>query len=381
MAGSIRPKHKGWELTVSQGVDPVTGRRRRVTRFVKGSRREAEKLLAKLVVEVGAGDHAGGSRTVGDLLEMWLDQAARRLSPKTLHDYRMTVDQVLMPELGLVKLDKLRAERLDRLYGQLLVAGPTGRPLSNASVRKVHAMIRAALTQGMKWGWINRNVATLATPPGVQHREIVPPDAATVMLLIDTARTRGDVDLAEFIALAAVIGARRGEMCALKWDDVDAAAGVLHIRRAVVQIENEVILKDTKTHQGRRVALADESVDLFTTRRSRCEARAQSCGVELGDWLFSDSLAHDSPAMPEQMTRRFSRLTVRLGVKVRLHDLRHFAATQALDAGIALPTVSKRLGHRDTTTTANIYAHAVNASDREAAGVLARLIPNEASVS
>ena len=184
-----------------------------------------------------------------------------------------------------------------------------------------------------------------------------------------------------FVRLAATTGARRGEMCALQWDDVDAAAGVLHIRRAVVQIENEVIVKDTKTHQGRRVALADESIELFTTRRARSEARAQSCGVELGAWLFSDSLAHDSPAMPEQMTRRFSRLTVRLGVKVRLHDLRHFAATQALDAGIALPTVSKRLGHRDTTTTANIYAHAVNASDREAACVLARLIPNDRGTS
>ena len=182
-----------------------------MTRFVKGSRREAEKLLAKLVVEVGAGDHAGGSRTVGDLLEMWLGQCARRLSPKTLHDYRMTVDQVLLPELGAIKLDRLRPSMFDRLYERLSVAGPTGRPLSAASIRKVHALIRAALNQGMKWGWVSKNVALLATPPSAHPAEISPPDTAMVLRLVEAARERGDDDLRDFIMIAAVTGARRGE--------------------------------------------------------------------------------------------------------------------------------------------------------------------------
>ena len=88
MAGSIRAKHLGWELAVSAGFDPATGKRRRVLRFVKGSRREAEIALAKLLTEVGFGQHLDSKRTVGDLLDNWIEVIKADLSPKTLHHYQ-----------------------------------------------------------------------------------------------------------------------------------------------------------------------------------------------------------------------------------------------------------------------------------------------------
>lgn len=287
------------------------------------------------------------------------------------------IDLVVVPALGSTRLDRLQPAMLDRLYGQLAAEGPKGRPWSSASIRKVHAVIRAALQQAVKWGWVSRNVATLATPPGVTPPNVRPPTPGDVLRLASEARDRADDDLADFVLLAAVLGARRGELCALQWRDVNRDDKTLEISRAVVQVDGEVIVKSTKTHQGRRIALDPSTVLLFDERRQRCEERASRCGFPLGPWVFSYSVAHDQPASPESMTRHFARHVRRLGVAYRLHDLRHFAATQALDAGVALPTVSKRLGHRDTTTTANIYAHAVSESDRLAATVLARVLAQE----
>ena len=130
MRGFIRPRGDAWELRVYLGQDVITGKKRYACHTVRGSRREAERVLAKMVGDADRGGFARTGATTGELLERWLAHAKADFSPKTVRETRGYMDRDLFPALGDVALDKLRTEDLDRYYRSLLAHGSRGRPLS-----------------------------------------------------------------------------------------------------------------------------------------------------------------------------------------------------------------------------------------------------------
>jgi integrase len=147
----------------------------------------------------------------------------------------------------------------------------------------------------------------------------------------------------------------------------------LLIVRSLFQASGRLVEKDTKTHAARRLALSDDSVALLKEHRRRCAERAEACGVRLSDeaYVFSFDPAGRQPMHPDSVTHRFSRLAKQLGLQTRLHDLRHYAATQLIAGGVDLRTVSGRIGHAGGgATTLRVYTHFQAAPDRRAAEVL-----------
>ena len=141
-----------------------------------------------------------------------------------------------------------------------------------------------------------------------------------------------------------------------------------------------LVEKDTKTHAARRVALDEGTVQLVAAHRERMAARAAMCRVELTDDAFVFSNAGDcsEPWFPDSVSRSFKRLCIAEGLpNARLHDLRHFVASQLLSAGVDVRTVAGRLGHRNAATTLNVYAHFLEQADRSAADVIGRVIAAE----
>jgi integrase len=136
------------------------------------------------------------------------------------------------------------------------------------SVRMIHAVISSALNQAVRWGWIGTNVAERATPPPLRRVAAKPPTPEQVIGLIEAAK-RSRPELGLFLRVAAVSGARRGELIALRWSSVDLVGGSLLIERAMVQVGREAIEKDTKTHQARRLALDAGTVDLLAAHKAR----------------------------------------------------------------------------------------------------------------
>lgn len=140
---------------------------------------------------------------------------------------------------------------------------------------------------------------------------------------------------------------------------------------------NGLVEKDTKTHASRCVALDDEVVAALTAHRDRqldLLALAQVVASP-SSFVFSDALGGATSWYPDSVSRRFRRLCEREAVTgVRLHDLRHFVATQLLSAGVDVRTVAGRLGHRKAATTLNVYAHVLEQSDRQAADIMRRAI-------
>ncbi|MGO9912955.1 MAG: tyrosine-type recombinase/integrase [Acidimicrobiales bacterium] len=378
MRGHLRQRGESWELRVFVGNDPVTGRKKYITRTFRGSKRDAESALSKLVAAASTGGLAAQDTTVGDLVDRWFEMAKSELSPSTAKEYERIITLQLRPALGSVRLARLRPAQLDTLYAKLRAGGGrNGRPLSPASVRQVHAVIRRALSQGVRWGWIESNPAANATPPKVRRSEIVPPDPADVVRLIEAAEMV-DPDLGCFLRLSATTGARRGELCALRWSDIDLDHAAMTISRSLVDNGNgAVIEKDTKTHSVRRIALDSVTVNNINRHLDRAQERAWVCGVEITDrsFVFSRSPAGDIPLVPNDVTGGFMSVRKSMGLEaVRLHDLRHFAATRMLAAGVPVRTVSGRLGHANAATTLGVYGHFLEASDREAAEALGGLL-------
>lgn len=370
MRGSLNewggPGSGKWKLRVYTGRD---GRNRPtyLSRNFTGTRRQAESALSKLVADVErrhAATKHGGS--VGDLLTRWLADIEPTRSPGTMREHRRSVELNILPAIGSVRLDRLTAPHLDDLYRSLLARG-----LSPASVRRHHAILSAALRRAVKWEWLATNPAERASPPGLTSHTATAPSTEAVQRLVAAAQEEDPV-LATAVVLAAVTGARRGELCALRWSDVDWRRRTLTFARSLTVIRQQANEGPTKTHQRRDVAI-DEALGAFISQRQdEQHAYAETVGVELVNdpYLLSRSSDGAMPCLPDGLTHAYSRLAAKIGVGGHFHELRHYAATTSIASGADVRTVAGRLGHADPSTTLRIYSHAVQARDRELAGML-----------
>lgn len=379
MRGHVRERSAGaWELRAYAGRDPLTGRKRYETKTVRASgRREAEKALASFVSRLETSVAADG--TFGELVERWIETASPGWSPANEVTVRRTVSYYLGPLLP-VKLQRVRTADLDAFYAALRDRGGRGgRPLAVSTVRRVHSVVRAALEQGVRWSWLPANPAAKASPGPGEQAEVRPPPPEAVLALLEEAE-RDDQAFAVFLVLAAVTGARRGELVALRWSDVDLEDGTLTISRAIsVGIDGPVERKRPKTRGSmRHIALDEGTVAILVAQRGRLCERARSCGTSLPptSFLFSHEPDGSTPWRPDYVSLKFRRLRKAAGLDdVRLHDLRHFVATTLLGAGVDLRTVAGRLGHSaGGRTTLAVYAHFLQAADRGAAQLLGRLL-------
>lgn len=362
-----------WQIRVSLGRDPETGKYRYVYREVKGGKRVAQRAAPELVTEVEHGRHQyTGHHTVAELLERWMAHiAAQGRAPSTLTRYRSAISYNILPHLGGRRVDKLTGADLDAFYARLSKAG-----LGPLSVRKCHAILSASLNQALKWGWIDRNPIERSTPPGVRSREIVPPTTDEVRLLLEACE-QSNADLACLIYVAVTTGCRRGELCGLRWTDVDLGLGTVVVARSISDADGQIAVKDTKTYSARRLALDPSTVEVLRRHRERVTSRAAVAGVTLpgSAYVWSQDMAAAVPYRPDRITGAFRTLTRRLGLShVTFHALRHFSATTLAGQGVGVRTIAGRLGHANPSLTLRTYAHFLDAADRDAAVAIGLLV-------
>jgi integrase len=374
--GSKRKLKDGvWELRVDLGTDPVTGKRKQSSRTFHGPARAADQALRDLVDQQAPSRSDGVGATFGQLLDQWLEECERlELSPTTLRNYRAQVEHTIRPALGKVQLARLTAKNLDALYGAMKEDGKSAK-----TIRNHHAAISTALHQGVRWGWVRANAAELAKPPRVAHKRVSVPSLNVVRDVIEAADRR-DPRLAPMLMLAALTGMRRGELCALRWSDVDLDSGTIHVNRSVVVVPNGLAEKSTKTDRSRSVALDPVGVAVLSQHRARTTQWMSDAGKEFTPdaFVFSPFVEATTPFRPDNVTSFFIRVRNEVGARtVRLHDLRHFTATQLIGAGVDVRTVAGRLGHSDPSVTLRVYSHALEERDRAAASIMGNLLGSQ----
>jgi integrase len=366
MNGSLRERPPGsgwWELRAYAGRDPETRRPRQVYRSYRGGVRGARRALAELVTEVHQGHHIGTTATLGKLLDEWLDNLERLgRSQTTIETYRMHVEKHIRPALGNCRLDRLTTHDIDRYLGGLAEKG-----LSPSTVRLDHAALSGALTQGVDWGWLKANPAKRAKVKAATTE--APSITVDQLRTLYTAALVEDPDMAVAISLGAITGARRGELCGLRWEDLDRDRACLQIERAWVPGEGGQHLTTTKTGKGRKVFIGAAGVALLDGYRQVLIDRS---GAEPDGWLLSYD-GGTTPMRAKSMTEYFGRLAKRLKIPAHFHTLRHFAATELVAGGVDLPTAAGQLGH-SPSMLAGIYLHASDERGAAAGELIAGIV-------
>jgi integrase len=365
--GSIFQLPNGkWRALVDLGYIDGKRRRKAVTR---DTHRECAAWLAEVKSAHRAKALPARTPTVAQWFETYLAEVApQKVRTSTLSNYRRDFERHIRPALGKVKLDGLRPEHLSAFYADRLRVG-----LSAYLVRYLHAEIRRALNVAIRWGLIVRNVATMVDPPALPHHEVDPLTVDEAKALVLAAR--GDRMEARWL-VGLSLGLRQSEVLGLWWDDVDLAAGVLRVRRQLTRARQagESLgfgpLKSARS--SRTLALPRQLVDQLRQHRERQEAeRASAANWQDPRLVFASTVG--GPIDHRNDTRAFKALLVlakircneaatrdgknRLVPRVRLHDLRHTAASLLLAQGVPARVVMELLGHSQIGITMNIYSH------------------------
>ena len=374
--GHIRERSPGsFELRYSLGTDPATGKRRMATATVRGTRKEADRELRRLLRSLDTGEHVDPTRmTVREWLSVWLAAIRDEVAPKTRERYTEIVNNFLVPALGNLPLPKLAPPHIQATYNALATGsrrdGKAG-GLSPRTRRQIHAVLQSALTRAVEQQLIARNPAEVFRRrlPKIERHEMVALTAEQSRQLLKAIKHQR-LYWPALIALAT--GMRRGEILALRWRNVDLETGSIRVVESLEQTRSGLRFKPPKTDHSRSVIVPSAVIEeLRRLRREQAEEL-----LALGVRQTSDTLvcarADGEPLQPRSLTHEFTVAMARIKElpRVRFHDLRHSHATQLLLAGVHPKVAQERLGHSTITTTLDLYSHVTATMQEDAAAKL-----------
>lgn len=373
MTGHIRQRGKAsFEIKFDVGPDPKTGKRRIRYASFKGTRREANIELARLVSEHAAGDSVDPSKaTLAQYLDRWeRDWASINVGAKTFETYSGITRKHIRPRIGSIAIQKLKAVHLNEMYAALLRDG-----LAARTVGHCHRVLHRALTHAVAWSVVRQNVAAHVTPPRVPSTEIAILTAAEVQAVLKTLKGR----MLYPIGLTALgTGMRRGELCGLRWKDVDFERALLRVEQSVEQTKRCLTIKSPKTRHGRRTITLPAS--LVTELKAHWKRQQeQRLKIGLGK-APADSLVfatwEGKTRSPDGLTKEWSKAMEAVGIDATLHSLRHTHASHLIASGLDVLTISRRLGHGSPTITLAVYGHLFTNTDDRAAEIMERTFAN-----
>lgn len=368
-----------WQYVIDLGDDPETGRRRQRRKRGFKTQSEAVDALeeARRAIEAGGYLFDVEHMSFIEYLEMWLEGLPQTdMKPRTISDYRNETRRYIKPHLGEVKLTKLTPLHLERLYRTLMEGGgKNGRPLSPKTVLRVHRVIRKAIGDAERKGILNRNVARLADKPSTSQLDTERPAWTPEELRTFLKAAEGD-ELFALYRLAALTGMRRGELCGLRWEDVDLQGQVVKVRFALAMIDGTPEITTPKSRRSRRVLDIDQAtVQILRDHRTRQLEAAEFVGEGWHETGYVFTTVIGTSQHPDNVSKRFVALVKTLDIKyLTLHGLRHTHATHLMSIGKNPRMVSERLGHADVAFTLQVYGHVLPGHQREAAEAAANLL-------
>jgi len=391
MNGSItKRKSKGgtsWGFVFDAGRDQ-NGKRLQRTRSGFATKREAADALRDAIAAFKAEQSTPAPveiPTFAVFLERWMQEhAGRKCTPKTVERYgelgayavRQTVETAgATVRFGDFTLDKFGPMHVELAINALLDRGgrktkecPAGSPLSAKTVRHIAVLMHGVFQKAVVWRLIDRNpMDGVELPKGKKNApRVVEKDAAKKLL----ARARS-TRLYPLILLDLATGARRGELLALQWSDIDFESGIMNVTKSLEQTKAGLRVKSTKSGKPRRFAVPSAALDALEEHRSRQQADLEMFGAEYKDNDLVFCQPEGGYYSPDRVGARVVELMRKAGLAagVSLHSLRHTHASELLSKGVPIATVAKRLGHASPNITLSIYAHSLEADELAAAKI------------
>lgn len=377
MRGTLRKRGTTWtyQYDVADRRPGREGKRRQITKGGYRTKKDAAAALAEALATVDETAHIEPSKmTLRQYVEgTWLPSLpARRtrtgtaMKASTVRHYERMAGYYIVPDLGAVRLRDLSTTDVQGLYTALRKRG-----LSDSTVHHVHVALGKLLGDAVEDGLMARNPVQRLR----KDRRPTTGDRAEMQVWSESqvhaflAAAEAD-RLHALWRLALATGMRRGELLGLRWEDVDLDAGRLAVRRNLVAIDNDTVEGEPKSGRPRTVALGPETVAVLRAHRRRQleERMAWAEGWTDTGLVF---VQQDGTALhPQSLRHQLARLAKVAGVPViRVHDLRHTAATHLLARGVPVKVVQEMLGHASATITQDLYGHVLPHMQDSAAAV------------
>lgn len=366
-------KYKGkngdiWSFTVDVGRDPLTGKRKQITRRGFKTKKEAKEALDKLLDSLERSNNTiTPDSTLEQYLEYWLENYAKPNLRVTTYDNRLVViNSRIIPALGHMKLNQITPQDVNRYYRELL------KKYEPSYVHSIHRILRSAINRAVKWRIISSDdnfmdgVDAPATPKKKQEVWTL----EQINKYLRTAKEEMPSDYYIAILNIAYTGLRRGEGLGLSWPNCDLDMREYHIKQTVIYTKSTgvTIQPLTKTETSERIVkVGDMVVEEMRWHKAQQNKRRLAYGPEYCDLELVSCREDGSPISPRQLLFVHERHVKRCGLPyIPIHGLRHTHATALLEAGVPPKTVQERLGHASITTTLDIYGHVTTKMQEEA---------------
>ena len=338
------------------------------------AKKEAEKAAILFEEKCKIGEVSAEKKKFSEYADYVMTLKERDNEHRTVKRYRELLERI-NEEIGHIRLDALTCEHLNKLYLKLGEDGAnkkTGGPLAPKTIREHHRLIHAILAQARKEDILPRNVANMATPPKVPRKEAKPAGIDNVKALLD-AMSESPLKWRCIAYLLIATGARRGEIMGLEWQDIVFKSNKIIIRNNLLYTpERGVYVTTPKSDESRTVSIPTSVMRLLAIYK----AEYDSLKAELGsDWYNDMNFCfvgeYGRRMHPDSITHWLRKFTKKHGlVHVSPHMLRHTQASILVNQNIDIVTISKRLGHKNPTTTQKIYSHLISNSDEGASDIV-----------
>lgn len=342
----------------------------------KSARKKAEAFAATFEKECKEGTTTDSRQKFAPYCDYVIDLKEQRgVKHSTIVRYKELTRRIY-PRIGHIKLKELRADHLNDLYTFLAQDGQnakTGGKLSAKTILEHHRLISTVLEQAVKESLVPFNVASRATLPKAEHKEVNYFQPEQVAAIRD-ALEREPMKWKTLVHLLLITGARRGEVLGLKWDKVDFDGNRIYICNSVLYSPDVGIYESTpKTERSRRyVTLPTETMRLLRQYRAWQSEERLRLGEYYQNQDFVFSQDNGKPMHPDSVTDWLKKFSKRHDLPhINPHAFRHTMASMLYFNGVDSVSISKRLGHAQVSTTANIYAHVMEEADKKNADILA----------
>jgi len=372
MRGHIEKRSKNsYSIAISLGKDATTGKYKYQWVSIKGTKKDAEQRLSEILHQLDNGTFMKPSKTtLGEYFEKWLsDYVKPNLSPRGFERYQGIITKHLIPDFGSITLTQLKPEHLQKHYTAKLNEG-----LSARTIRYHHAVIHKALQTAVKWGLVSRNVADGVDVPRIHRNEMQTWDEDDITRFLEIAK---DSSYYALFHTALYTGMRRSELLGLKWTDVDFIFSQVYVNRSLHHLKNgSYVFTEPKSAKSRRtIALSPSAILTLKEHKEKQALERAMLGIPLKDVDLVFSTLEGKPLRPNTITRAWTMLAARAGVKViRLHDARHTHASIMLKQGIHPKIVQERLGHASISMTLDTYSHVAPGLQQAAAESFDKLL-------
>lgn len=342
----------------------------------KFARKKAEAFAANFEKDCRMGITSASNKRFDEYCEYVLTLKEQRGTIKhtTLTRYRELTKRIY-PAMGHIKIANLQAPMLNQFYSNLQGIGLCGK-----TVKHYHALISVVLAQAVKEGIIPYNVAERATLPKLVQKEpnyFQPEQVDAIRDALEQEPLRWKM----LVHLFLITGARRGELLGLKWGCVDFEQSRIHICNNVLYTPDRGLYEDTpKTEKSKRyIVLPAETMDLFRQyRKWQMEDRLR-LGAYFIDRDFVFTQDNGEPLHPDSVTNYLTKFSRKYNLPhINAHAFRHTMASILYYHGVDSVSVSRRLGHAQVSTTANIYAHIIEDADQRNAEILSDIFLKKA---